>query len=50
MFQPNEVVHYKEIVAMDVLAKLFNSMTLASAAQEISGSQSCMIRENCRQS
>jgi two-component system OmpR family response regulator len=35
MVQPNEIAYYKEIVAMDVIAKLFNPMTLASAAQDI---------------
>jgi hypothetical protein len=35
MVQPNEDAHPKEIVAMDVIAKLFNPMTLASAAQDI---------------
>jgi hypothetical protein len=35
MVQPNEVAHYKEIVAMDIIAKLLNPMTPASAAQDI---------------
>lgn len=35
MVQPNEVAHFKKIVAMDIIAKLFNPMTLASAAQDI---------------
>ncbi|MGA7750226.1 MAG: hypothetical protein WCA63_08770 [Gallionella sp.] len=33
--QPSEVIYCKEIVAMNVIAKFFNPMTLASAAQVI---------------
>lgn len=39
MVQPNEAAHYKEIFAMDIIAKRFNPMTLASPMQD--------IREHC---
>lgn len=37
MFQPNEITHYKEIVVMAAIAKLFDPATLAIAAQDICG-------------
>jgi hypothetical protein len=35
IFQPNEIAHYKEIVVMAAIAKLFDTATLAIAAQDI---------------
>jgi hypothetical protein len=35
MVQPNEVAHYKEIAAMDFIAKLLNPMTLSNTPQDI---------------
>jgi len=35
MFQPNEIAHYKEIVVMAAIAKLFDPVTLAIAPQDI---------------
>lgn len=35
--QSHETAHYKEIVTMDGIAKLFNPMNLASATQDIRG-------------
>lgn len=37
MFQPNEIAHYKEIVVMAAIAKLFYHVTLVIAAQDIGG-------------